>query len=129
MHRVMFTSFRSHAILFSFFFSIFSYFIRLYCRAKILGFKRGMRTQQPNTSLIEIEGVKSKKDAAFYLGKRVAYVYRAKRAIKGSKIRCIWGRLTRPHGNNGVLRAKFSTNLPPRTSGASCRVMLYPSRV
>lgn len=34
----------------------------------------------------------------FYLGKKVAFVYRAKREIRGSKIRVIWGKITRTHG-------------------------------
>ena len=74
----------------------------------MLGHKRGKRNSRPNTSLIQIEGVADQKEAQFYLGKvrwpltlqrpltyliqqRVAYVYRAKRDIGGSKLRVIWG--------------------------------------
>jgi len=35
---------------------------------------------------------------SFYLGKKVAYVYRGQKEIRGSKIRVIWGKVTRPHG-------------------------------
>jgi hypothetical protein len=35
---------------------------------------------------------------SFYLGKRVAYVYRAQKEVRGTKIRVIWGKVTRPHG-------------------------------
>ena len=35
---------------------------------------------------------------SFYLGKKVAYVYRAHREVRGTKIRVIWGKITRPHG-------------------------------
>lgn len=67
----------------------------------------------------------------FYLGKRVAYVYRAERARKKrgsfrtglSKVRVIWGRVTRSHGSTGAVRAKFRVNLPPTSFGASCRVV------
>jgi len=102
---------------------------RLYCKGRVLGHKRGKRNTRPNTSLLQIEGVVNKEDAQFYLGKRVAYVYRAKREIAGSKVRVIWGRVTRPHGNSGVVKSKFNSNLPPHAFGASVRIMLYPSNI
>ena len=86
--------------------------------------------------------------SSFYLGKKVAFVYRAQREVRGSKIRVIWGKVTRPHGmqsgsghtepsetnitnkgNSGVVRAQFRHNLPPKSFGASVRVMLYPSSI
>ncbi|GLB37721.1 putative 60s ribosomal protein [Lyophyllum shimeji] len=102
---------------------------RLYCKGRVLGHKRAKRNTRPNTSLIQIEGVSSKEEAQFYLGKRVAFVYKAQREIQGSKIRVIWGRVTRPHGSSGVVKSKFRHNLPPRAFGAAVRVMLYPSRI
>ncbi|KAF5355140.1 hypothetical protein D9756_005459 [Leucocoprinus leucothites] len=104
-------------------------FLSLYSKGRVLGHKRAKRNSRPNTSLVQIEGVANKEDAQFYLGKRVAYVYKAKREIQGSKIRVIWGRITRPHGSSGVVKSKFRSNLPPRAFGASVRVMLYPSNI
>ena len=34
--------------------------------------------QRANTSLVKIQGLEDSKDANFYFGKRVAYVYKAK---------------------------------------------------
>lgn len=107
---------------------------------------RRKRNTNPGTSLLKLEGVDSTEAAQWYAGKRVAYVYRAQRSVRGSKIRVIWGKVTRPHGNSGVVRAKFRSNLPPKTfvclartrvatspsnspQGASVRVMLYPSSI
>lgn len=101
---------------------------RLYTKATHVSFQRSNRNQSPHTSILQIEGVKCKEDTQFYLGKRVVFVYRAKNASKG-KVRSIWGRVTRSHGNSGCVRAKFSNNLPPKSLGANVRVMLYPSRV
>ncbi|KAI9488441.1 ribosomal protein L35A [Zychaea mexicana] len=101
----------------------------LYSKGRVLGFERAKRTQNPNVSLIKLEGVQTTKDAQFYLGKRVAYVYRAKREINGSKLRVIWGRIARTHGTSGAVKARFRKNLPAKTMGAAVRVMLYPSNI
>lgn len=111
-----------------------------------------------NDSILKLEGVDDVKGASFYCGKKVAYVYRAKREIRGSKIRVIWGKISRTHGtilhpsavdyripttlvtdyspffslftgNSGAVRARFRNNLPPKTFGATVRVMLYPSSI
>eukprot|EP01089_Gocevia_fonbrunei_P000621 TRINITY_DN1061_c0_g1_i1.p1 TRINITY_DN1061_c0_g1~~TRINITY_DN1061_c0_g1_i1.p1 ORF type:complete len:116 (+),score=18.96 TRINITY_DN1061_c0_g1_i1:81-428(+) len=103
--------------------------VRLYSKGTFTGYTRSRENLKPTSSLITIEGVKTTEDARFYLGKRVAYVYRAKKTINETKVRVIWGKVTRPHGNSGVVRAKFRTNLPPKAMGASVRVFLYPSRI
>ena len=61
----------------------------LYAKGRVLGFKRAKRNQRPDISLVQIEGVKTAADTEFYLGKRIAFVYRAKREVNGSKIRCL----------------------------------------
>ncbi|KAH2912470.1 hypothetical protein LV164_002754 [Aspergillus fumigatus] len=99
------------------------------CRGRHLSYQRSKRAVNPNTSLIKIDGVDSTEAANFYLGKKVAFVYRAKREVRGSNIRVIWGKVTRPHGNSGVVRAQFRHNLPPKSFGATVRVMLYPSNI
>ena len=67
----------------------------------------------------------SKDDTRYYLGKRVAYVYKAQGE---TPYRAIWGKVCKAHGDNGVVICKFKANLPPRAMGATLRVMLYPQR-
>jgi len=103
---------------------------RLYVSGAILGYKRGLRNQYNHTSLIKIKGCDDKKDTDFYLGKRVAFITKGQVADKnGSKFRCNWGKVCRSHGGNGVVKVKFSRDLPPQSIGGRVRVMLYPSRV
>ncbi|KAE8134204.1 ribosomal protein L35Ae-domain-containing protein [Aspergillus pseudotamarii] len=104
-------------------------FTWIYVKGRHLSYQRSKRQVNPNTSLIKIDGVDNTEAANFYLGKKVAFVYRAKREVRGSNIRVIWGKVTRPHGNSGVVRAQFRHNLPPKSFGATVRVMLYPSNI
>ncbi|KAK8962491.1 60S ribosomal protein L35a-3 [Platanthera guangdongensis] len=105
--------------------------VRLYVRGTILGYKRqaSKSNQYENTSLVQIEGVNTKEEVGWYAGKRMAYVYKAKTKKNGTHYRCIWGKVTRPHGNSGVVRAKFKSNLPPQSMGRKVRVFMYPSNI
>lgn len=103
--------------------------IRLYTRAIFTGFRRNLGNQNNNHAILRLEGVRTKKDTLFYLGKRVAYIYRAKKLKEGKRFRVVWGRIQRPHGSSGSVRATFRKNLPSKAMGAQLRVMLYPSRV
>ncbi|GAA97936.1 uncharacterized protein L969DRAFT_96312 [Mixia osmundae IAM 14324] len=99
---------------------------RLYAKGRVQGFKRAKRNQRENTSLIQIEGVANNQEARWYCGKRVAYVYKAQKpSPNGSRVRVIWGKVTREHGNSGIVKAKFRKNLPPHTFGASVRVVRH----
>ncbi|KAL8483573.1 hypothetical protein ACS0TY_026310 [Phlomoides rotata] len=87
--------------------------VRLYVRGTILGYKRSKSNQYPNTSLVQIEGVNTQEEVAWYRGKKMAYIYKAEVKKNGSHYRCILGKVTRPHGTSGV--ANFKSNLPPKS--------------
>lgn len=99
-----------------------------------MGYRRGKTTQHEGQAIVKVDGLKSRKDTSFYVGKRICYVYsgKAKKTTKPieegakplSKTRCIWGKVIASHGNSGALRAKFKTNLPPKAIGGKLRVVI-----
>ncbi|KAI0989709.1 hypothetical protein GJ496_000458 [Pomphorhynchus laevis] len=108
---------------------------RMYVKGVFVGYRRGRHKQRLSQSLLRLDGVLNKDEARWYLGKRCAYVYRAKTQQrkpwqkKPTRIRVMWGKVIKTHGNSGVVRAKFKRNLPPAAMGKRIRVMLYPHRV
>lgn len=71
--------------------------------------RRGKRTQHHTQYLLDIKGVDDRAKAEKLLGKSVTWKSDAKNPIKGS--------ITRVHGDNGRVVAKFERGLPGQALG------------
>jgi len=84
--------------------------------ATVLSPRRGRRTMKKRQYLIEIDTVKSKSDACRYIGKKVVW--------RSEKNREIYGKITRWHGNKGVLRVRFKKGLPGQAIGTKVKILV-----
>jgi large subunit ribosomal protein L35Ae len=80
-------------------------------KALILSFRRGRHTQRTNQFLLQVNGADTRAKASQYIGRRVVWT------APGRLKKQIFGKITTPHGNNGVLRARFSRGLPGTAVG------------
>lgn len=79
---------------------------------------------------MQIEGARRKEHGEFYVGKRCVYVYKAqtKKCVpqhpeRKTRVRAVWGKVTRIHGNTGSVRARFNRNLPGHAMGHRIRIV------
>lgn len=84
-------------------------------QATILSFRRGRHTQHTNQFLLAIQGVNSRAKASQWIGKRVIW-----QSKSGKKI---YGKITQPHGNKGVVRARFTKGLPGTVLGSKVEIL------
>lgn len=81
--------------------------------ATITSYRRSRHKQYTDQVLIKIDGVGSTK-APDYLGKKV--IVDIPGVVKAT------GKIIATHGNNGILRARFSRGLPGQVIGKTCEV-------
>ena len=73
-------------------------------KGKVIQFRRGRHTIHERHFLIEIEGIKTRKEAEKLVGKEVTW--------KSPAGKIIQGKVSSAHGNKGVVRAIFEKGLP-----------------
>ena len=78
-------------------------------KATIMNYRRGRHTQTPNQALLAFPGVDSRAKAAALEGKRVVW--------KTTSGKPITGKIIQPHGNKGIVRARFVKGLPGTAIG------------
>lgn len=74
----------------------------------ILSYRRGRHTQNVNQMLVDF-GLKSDKEAEKIIGKEIVWVSPSGKVIKGKVLNV--------HGKKGIVRAKFTPNLPGQAIG------------
>merc|ERR1711907_44721 len=95
--------------------------VRLYQKGVFTSFRRTRTHQWENQALVVIQNCKDKASAKWYMGKRVAYVYKAKTLSNNTKYRVCWGKVMNTHGAAGMVRVKFNKNISGCAIGANVR--------
>ena len=83
-------------------------------KGKVVQFRRGRHVIHERHFLIEVDGIKTRKDADKLVGKEVEW--------KSPAGKLIVGKISAPHGNKGVVRAIFEKGLPGQAVTTSVEI-------
>lgn len=72
-------------------------------KAQVVQFRRGRKTYKPRHFILDV-GTKNREEAEKFVGKEVEW--------KSSSGKIIKGKISSPHGNKGLVRARFEKGLP-----------------
>ena len=84
-------------------------------KGKVVNYKGGVNTQYPNKIIRSPEGIEHKDEAAKLIGKKVEWT-----TPSGKKIT---GQVSKVHGRNGTVIAKFEKGLPGQALGTEVEIL------
>ena len=78
-------------------------------KATIVSYKRGRHLIHPRHVIVKVPGIEEKSKAQQLVGKKVSYNTKSGKVMKGV--------ISRPHGNNGLIRVRFTKGMPGQAIG------------
>jgi len=83
-------------------------------KGKIVNYRGGKRTQYSNQMVVSLSESKNKDDAVKLIGSKVEW--------KTGTDKKIAGKVSRAHGNNGCVLARFNRGLPGQSLGTDVEI-------
>ena len=83
-------------------------------RGVIVSYRRGPKTQRSRECLIHFSNVRSRSEASQLIGRRVAWTDGKNNIV---------GTIVSPHGNKGLVRARFRRGLPGQALGTTVKIV------
>ncbi|MDD5418028.1 MAG: 50S ribosomal protein L35ae [Candidatus Nanoarchaeia archaeon] len=83
-------------------------------KGRIVSFRRGIKTQYKTQMLVRVPEVESRAKASNLQGRTVVW-----KTASGKEI---FGKITQPHGNSGVVKVKFRRGLPGQSVGTEVEI-------
>ncbi len=87
---------------------------KVIAKAIVLSYRRGLHKQNTRQLLVKVKGVEDKENAKKFVGKKILVKLKKKEFL---------GKVTRLHGNKGVLRVQFYRGLPGQVLGKEAFVV------
>ncbi|MEM1586246.1 MAG: 50S ribosomal protein L35ae [Candidatus Bathyarchaeia archaeon] len=81
----------------------------------VVNYRLGPREQYPREVILQFPGINSRFDAGQLIGKRVSW--------SDGKKNIIVGVIVAPHGNKGLVRARFRRGLPGQALGTEVKLI------